>query len=155
MLGFLKRRRAQQMQRLLKVAQLATMEQFVHDQSAPRDRDLLERAAAVANYLFGNNSMPVQAQTDLTAEGANAREWLNQNWRLREFVVQSLRVASAIGWAEAGVGRNVGLELLEAFGAEFPAILKLGTYRAFVRRFVESLPASDPKNKLIARLLVA
>jgi len=151
MFGFLKRRRAQKMQRLLKVAQLATAEHFVRDHSSQR-LDLSERAAAAANCLFGNSAMPVRAELDLTAERTNAREWLKENQRIRELVIQSLRVADVIGWAEAGVGRKVGLELLEAFGKEFPVSPKLSAYRGLVRRFVDSLPASTEKGKLMARL---
>jgi hypothetical protein len=154
MLGFLRRRRARKMQRLLMVAQLATVERFVRDHSSQRP-DLSERAAAAANYLFGNSAMPVRAQLDLTAERANARQWLKDNQRIRELVIQSLRVANVIGWAEAGVGSGVGLELLEAFGKEFPVSPKLSTYRGLVRRFVESLPASKEKAKLEARLAAA
>ena len=84
----------------------------------------------------------------------HAREWLMKNPQIREVVVQSLRVATIIGWAEAGIRREVGLELLEAFGAEFPVSPKLNTYRTLVQRLVESLPASEDKNKLVARLQV-
>jgi hypothetical protein len=149
MFGFLKRRVTQRMQTLLKAAQLATMTQFVHDHSASQDGDLFERAGVVGNHLFGNNMIATQTQFDHSAEYVHAREWLKENPRVRELVVQSLRVANVIGWAKSGTRPEVGLETLNAFGKEFPDSPQLDTYRALLRRFVESLPPSDARQKLM------
>src|ERR1700732_588812 len=142
------------MQRLLKVAQFATMTQFTHDHahSTSQQEELYERAAAAANYLFGNSAIPTQAQLDLVAEHAKAREWLKRNQNIRELVVQSLRVANVIGWAESGIRPETGMELLETFGREFPESPQLNAYRALVRQIVVALPQSDVQRKLMLRL---
>lgn len=142
------------MQRLLKIAQLATMTQFTHDHahSTSQQEELYEHAAAAANYLFGNSAMPVQGQRDLAAEQPNTQEWLKRNQKIRELVVQSLRVANVIGWSEAGVCPEIGTQLLQEFGTEFPTSPQLDSYRALVRQVVVALPPSDVRPKLIAAL---
>src|SRR5580658_6409814 len=108
MFGFLRKRFAKgvsrRMERFFTVAKMAIGLQLMRDlgfDSVDSDDDrkrLGEKGAVAVNYLFGKFN-PVHAHLDLEAEHAAAREWLKRNKKLRELVVQSLRVTNAIGFA--------------------------------------------------------
>jgi hypothetical protein len=146
------------MERLVTIAQLAVSVKLINDYgfqetSSDDERNaVVAKAAATTNYLFGKSPSPMHAHLDLAAEHAAAREWLKKNSPMCELVVQSLRVANVIGWGTSGTLPEIGMELLEAFGKEYPDSPSVDTYEALVRRFVAALPPSRERQRLTAAL---
>lgn len=149
------------MERRVSIAQMAVAIKLAEDYglnkapSEDKQNAVIQKAAAAANYLFGKSPNPIHAHLDLATEHATAREWLQKNSAMRELVVQSLRVTRVVDWGRSGfipeMG-EMGMDLLEAFGKEYPDSPGADTYEALVRRVVATLPPSPEQERLTAAL---
>ena len=149
------------MERLVSIAQIAVSLKLMGDcglhltTSDDEQNAVAQKAAAGANYLFGKSPSPMHAHLDLAAEHAAAREWLTKNSSMRELVVQSLRVTRVIDWSRSGFipeTGEMGIDLLETFGHEYPDSPSVETYEALVRRVVAAMPPSREQQRLTAAL---
>ena len=75
------------------------------------------RAVAAADYLFGKEpDSRASKALDLARELEAARDWLRRNNRMRELVLESLRVLNALNDDRQTSARPIGEGLLMAYG---------------------------------------
>jgi hypothetical protein len=100
-----------------------------------------ERAGVAADYLFGRepDSRAVEA-LDLAREQEAARNWLQRNARMRELVLDSLRVLNLLADDSRTRTGPMGEGLLMAYGQGSFRAPDLATYDALVHGAIYSLP---------------
>lgn len=152
MFGFGKRKKLllANMDRFTNMAQMAVslilMEHSNYD-STQTDEDrkaIVEKSAVWANYLFGKTSSPKHAHLDLEREYDAARDWLKENDFVCELVIQSLRVANMVVYGTSGTVQDLGMDLLESFGAEHPNMPSPTDYEDLV---IKAIALLSPKNR--------
>lgn len=79
-------------------------------------------------------------------------EWLRQNRKIRELVVQSLRVSHVTYFARQSEVRTFGLDLLDEFGKEFRASPQRDTYIMLVREVISMIPAAGTRQHFMDML---
>ena len=99
------------------------------------------RAHAAADYLFGRepSSRAVEA-LDLAREQEAARNWLLRNARMRELVLESLRVLNVLNEHDHTRTGLVGEGLVMAYGQGSFRAPDVATYDALVHDAIYSLP---------------
>ena len=99
------------------------------------------RAHLAADYLFGREPDSRAVEThDLAREQEVARDWLNANARMRELVLDSLRVLNLLNQDSQTRTGFVGEGLLMAYGEGSFRAPDVATYDALVHDAIYSLP---------------
>jgi len=111
--------------------------------SEKQRRQCRMRAHLSADYLFGREPDPDSRAVetlDLAREQEVARDWLNANARMRELVLESLRVLNLLNEDRQPRTGRVGEGLLMAYGQGSFRAPDLATYDALVHDAIYSLP---------------
>lgn len=98
-------------------------------------------AAAKANYLFAREPDDShEAQFDLGELEREADAWLSQEEKMRELVVQSLRVQNMVAFGRTGRATEpLGSEILVKYGSRYPDAPDPSSYPALVRGSLNEL----------------
>lgn len=98
-------------------------------------------AAASVNFLFGETPSASHENLNLREIHAEAVEWLSRDDLLRELLVQSLRVATQLGFMENGAVGLKGEDILTKFGPEHPIAPNPDSYEQLVQKAIGTLSA--------------
>ncbi|HTS53970.1 MAG TPA: hypothetical protein VMH26_11905 [Burkholderiales bacterium] len=99
------------------------------------------RAGVAADYLFGKEPGERAPETlDLAREQETARNWLKRNARMRELVLESLRVLNMLSDDSRTRTGPVGEGLLMAYGQGVFRAPDPAAYEALVHGAIYSLP---------------
>ena len=99
------------------------------------------RAVAGANYLFDRERDDRASKTlDFAQEQEAARDWLRRNDRMRELVLESLRVLNSLNDSRQTPICRVGEGLLMAYGNGSFDAPDLAVYAALVHEALYALP---------------
>ncbi len=136
-----------QMRELTELAYITVFDALKLDYGGDEARSAKERrrcgvrAGVAADYLFGReaDSRSVKG-LDLAREQEAARNWLKRNVRMRELVLESLRVLNVLNDDSPTRTGLVGEGLLMAYGQGSFRAPDLPTYDALVHGAIYSLP---------------
>ena len=120
MFVFGKNKLLRKMEALVSVAQMAVYLSLLEENKKSMDGEVATKfSAAVANYLFGKGAdqRHIEEFTIKVIE-STGNNVIKINERVRELVIQSLRVISTV-YVEAGK-EEVGLAILSTYGNEYP-----------------------------------
>ncbi len=137
-----KKRLKSKMHRLVNAAKITSYGIFtLHVSDAPaEDKSEPSRASMIAaasvNFLFGEAPSSLHESLNLREIHADAVEWLKRDDLLRELVVQSLRVATQLGFMENGAVAVRGGDILQTFGSEYPIAPDPDSYENLVQKAI-------------------
>jgi hypothetical protein len=131
-LWWAKRRLNKKMHRLVNAAKLTSYGIFTAHLSDTH-------AAASVNFLFGEPPSPLHESLNLREIHAHAIESLKSDDLLRELIVQSLRVATQLGFMKNGAVEVRGENILKTFGPAYSIPPNPDTYEHLVQRSIDTL----------------
>ena len=136
--GFGKNREQKLIKEMHTYADVATMAVFCYVTAIDEDGDNegAPFVAAMVNYLFGKVPDPEHLEMFGSEKvESEATKLIENNVKLKELVVQSLRVLAAVD-----PDNFDGLALLGEYGSEFPAAPDPDSFPEVIKNFVQSMP---------------